>query len=724
MERSVEILSPVGDLNTFYVALNAGADAVYLGLPKFNARIKAENISLDNLSDVVKYAHLRGVKVYLTLNTLVTTSEMTQVVSMVDRCVQAGVDAYIVQDLGIISVLKSLYPDIVLHGSTQMGIHNVRGARVAKELGLSRIVLSRECTIDDILAIKQAVDIEIEVFVQGAMCVAFSGNCYMSALKCGASGNRGECKQLCRLPYTLTSGSSSMNGYTISMRDNSMMGILSSLLDIGVDSLKIEGRLRRPGYVYQMTSAYRHAVDDICHGKSIDVGVVENGMKRVFSRGEYIPSYNAGNDVIEPTINNHIGERIGTVVRCNKFKDIYQIHVDATRDIHVGDGIKFVNGKNVVDSIGVGNIDKYGRETILYGTKSIPSGTDVYLAIDSDVESKMIENGRKHSINVHVYARPESPLRIDIDGAVAISREYDMCEKAIKSAIDYTSVSTAMTRANKGTFDINLDVDAVGVFLPVSRLNAICRETVSAVSDEILSRYPIPARTGALPETKEIGSDYANIAIVCDAKNIRGLKKDYDALIYSPYVYTLSNVENFYNDYIKIFKSPMYLNLPMISRYDDMPIVDGIVEWCKGKKVVLVAENIYGLDYIRDGHTVMAGSNLNISNDYTATKLLSMGVREMVSSIEKWCPTISGTYKVVDGRLVLMTFAHCPNKTLHHNDCSHCTHCGDLKLSDSREKYCLRRVKIANCYFELVDGVESKSKYHHQIHDLRGGGYV
>ena len=723
MERSVEILSPVGDLNTFYSAISAGADAVYLGLPKFNARIKAENISVDNLSDVVKYAHLHGVKVYLTLNTLVTTSEMTQVVSMVDQCVKAGVDAYIVQDLGIISVLKNLYPDIVLHGSTQMGIHNIRGAKVAKDMGLSRIVLSRECTLDDIIAIKNAVDIEIEVFVQGAMCVAFSGNCYMSAIKCGASGNRGECKQLCRLPYTLSSGTKSMNGYTISMRDNSMMPLLKELIDIGVCSFKIEGRLRRAGYVKKMTSVYRQAVDDIVSGREIDVLAKENGMKKVFSRGEYIRGYNDGNNVIEPTINNHIGERIGKVIRCNRFKDIYQIYIDCSRDIHIGDGIKFVNGKKIVDSIGVGNIDKYGTNTILYGTKPIPNGTDVYLAIDAESESKIVEMVNRYPATIKFVGRAGAPLVVKVNGVIDAEYYYDICDRAQKSAVDYTAIFTAMSRANKDTFDITIDVDMDNVFLPVSKLNAICRDIVAHISDEILSRYVVPKRMGELPEIVEIGSEYNNLAIVSE-NNIKSFAKKYDALIYSPTTYSIVNVEQFYNVYSKHFHSPMYLNLPMIALHDDMGIVDSIVEWCKDKNIVLVAQNIYALDYIKQGYRVMASSNLNICNDYASTYLKKLGVNEIVSSVEKWCPTISGTYKVVSGKLVLMTFAHCPNKTLQGNDCSRCSHVGNLTLCDSTNKYTIRRIKVHNCYFELVDSVESKSTYYHQIHDLRGGENV
>ena len=283
--KRFEVLSPAGDIENFKVAIKSGADAVYFGLNKFNARLKADNISLDNLQELVGYAHLKGVKTYVTINTLVSNSELKELVAMVGKCLECGVDAFIVQDYGVISVLKSVYPDIVLHGSTQLGVHNVHGAKVAKSLGLSRVVLSREVTIEDIREIKNSVDIELEVFVQGAMCVCFSGNCYLSSLKFGASGNRGLCKQLCRLPYEMTNGKSKKTGYMLSPRDNCMLDYLQELCDIGVESFKIEGRLRRAGYVATATRVYRQAIDSITGNSKFDKNQATSDLKKVFSMG-------------------------------------------------------------------------------------------------------------------------------------------------------------------------------------------------------------------------------------------------------------------------------------------------------------------------------------------------------------------------------------------------------------------------------------------------------
>ncbi|MBR1984602.1 MAG: U32 family peptidase, partial [Clostridia bacterium] len=245
--KEFEILSPVGDEKSFYAAINNGANAIYMGLKNFNARDKAENFNTENLRSFVKFAHLYSVKVYITVNTILTNGEIPSLVEMIRECVKSKVDAFIVQDFGVATVLKNTFPNIVLHASTQMGIHSLEGAKIAKELGFSRIVLSRETSLEDIKNIKENCDIEIEYFVHGALCVCFSGNCYLSSLSFNESGNRGRCLQPCRLPITALNDKEEVNkGYLLSTTDLCLIKNLKTLYDIGVCSLKIEGRLRRP----------------------------------------------------------------------------------------------------------------------------------------------------------------------------------------------------------------------------------------------------------------------------------------------------------------------------------------------------------------------------------------------------------------------------------------------------------------------------------------------
>ena len=274
MERNLpEILAPAGNAESLRAAVSNGANAVYLGLKDFSARAKASNFSLDELSDAIAYAHIFGVKVYIAFNTLIKNSEMKSAIEQIETAAKIGADAFIIQDLGLLNEIRNL-TDVPLHASTQMGIHNLYGAEAAKKCGFDRIILSRECTLDDIREIKNNVDIEVETFVQGALCVAFSGNCLFSSLVSGYSGNRGKCLQLCRKKYELDIGGRKSDGYYLSAKDLCLLSDLKSLRDAGVDSFKIEGRMRRSEYVGESVSVYRTLIDNLGNTKAIDEEII------------------------------------------------------------------------------------------------------------------------------------------------------------------------------------------------------------------------------------------------------------------------------------------------------------------------------------------------------------------------------------------------------------------------------------------------------------------
>lgn len=288
-------------------AVAGGADAVYLGAGDFNARSKADNFGTDELRLAVSYCHERGVRVYLALNTLVKSAETERALALAKDAAAAGVDAFIVQDLSLAKLLSEKLPDIPLHASTQMGIHNKWGAEFCKRAGFDRVIFSRETLPSDISASVKATGLEAEYFVHGALCVSFSGNCYFSSLVSGYSGNRGKCLQLCRKRYTLSGGGRSKSGYMLSAKDLCMTDDLKTLSDCGVASLKIEGRLRSPEYVYTVTRAYRNALD----GKSADMDAV----RTVFNRGEYTHGYVRSDrpDIIYPVAQSNIGNPVGKV---------------------------------------------------------------------------------------------------------------------------------------------------------------------------------------------------------------------------------------------------------------------------------------------------------------------------------------------------------------------------------------------------------------------------
>lgn len=255
-----ELLAPAGSIESFHAAINAGADAVYLGLDVFNARLRAKNFTIKTLSYLAPYAHSRGIKIYVTLNTMIKQSELELLIHVLYQLEQIGVDALIVADLGLIELARSQFPSLKLHGSTQMAVHNSAGMSCAEKLGLSRVVLARELTIKEISRITAESPLQVEVFIHGALCYSISGMCLASSFIGGASGNRGMCTQVCRRKFR--EKTSTAAGYFFSPSDLCGIDYLSSLKDAGVSSLKIEGRMKGPEYVDTVVRAYRVSIDN------------------------------------------------------------------------------------------------------------------------------------------------------------------------------------------------------------------------------------------------------------------------------------------------------------------------------------------------------------------------------------------------------------------------------------------------------------------------------
>ena len=283
----IELLSPAGSMEALRAAVQNGANAVYLGYDAFNARMGARNFSVDELQEAIVYCHVRGVQVHLTLNTLVSDREMARAAEVIRTAAVLGVDAFIVQDLGVVALCREIAPEVPIHASTQMSIHSLEGVQQAAELGVSRVVLARELPREEIAHICRRSPVEIEVFVHGALCMCYSGQCYLSSVIGRRSGNRGQCAQPCRLPYGY--GRFEPNRYPLSLKDNCLVEYLDDLRRLGVSSLKIEGRMKRPEYVAVVTKAYRTALD----GKRVTEEDLRE-LEAVFSRQGFTQGYYEG----------------------------------------------------------------------------------------------------------------------------------------------------------------------------------------------------------------------------------------------------------------------------------------------------------------------------------------------------------------------------------------------------------------------------------------------
>ena len=255
----LELLSPAGSPEAVIAAVQNGADAVYLGLGDFNARRGAKNFTKEEFEKAVRYCRIRGCKVYITLNTLVNDREIERAVHCARMAAKYGADGIIIQDIGLVSVLREVLPDMPLHASTQMSIHNLAGAEAAAQMGISRVVLARELSLEQIRFITENSSVETEIFVHGALCFCHSGQCYMSALIGRRSGNRGLCAQPCRMQYSL---GGRMDNYPLSLKDNCLIDYLQEIREAGVSSIKIEGRMKRPEYTAIVTDIYHRALTE------------------------------------------------------------------------------------------------------------------------------------------------------------------------------------------------------------------------------------------------------------------------------------------------------------------------------------------------------------------------------------------------------------------------------------------------------------------------------
>ena len=279
----LELLAPAGSMEALRAAVQNGANAVYLGCGTFNARQSAKNFTPQTLTEAVKYCHVRGVAVHLTVNTLVSDREMGELTELIRHAALAGVDAFIVQDLGVVQICRQIAPHIPIHGSTQMTIHSLPGVELCAAMGMQRVVLSRELSREEIRYLCANSPIELEVFAHGALCMCYSGQCYLSAAIGGRSGNRGRCAQPCRQSYGYTHWS---NRYPLSLKDNCLVGYLRELEEMGVASLKLEGRMKKPEYVATVTSVYRKALDE-----GIVTPDMEEALFNAFNRQGFTDGY-------------------------------------------------------------------------------------------------------------------------------------------------------------------------------------------------------------------------------------------------------------------------------------------------------------------------------------------------------------------------------------------------------------------------------------------------
>lgn len=488
----MELLSPAGSKESFYCALNSGADAIYIGGKSFSARAYATNFTYEDIKECVREAHLRNVLVYVTVNTLLFEDELEKCIKECEEYISLGVDAFIIQDLGLASILRRLFPTFPLHASTQMNVFNVDQAKKLKELGITRIVLARECPLSLVKEIKEKTNLEIEVFVHGALCVSFSGQCLMSSFIGDRSGNRGRCAQPCRMKGRLLSSKNTSNeGYMLSTKELCDLEYIDKLKEVGVDSLKIEGRMKGIEYIYTTISYYRKKIDGDKFSLSKALDDLKTSYNRDFTRGYMLNE--SPTKLLNQSTSSHQGIILGKVskVTPNSFFLVLKT------DLALHDGIKVKNSEDgfLITHFKIkGNDVKEAKSgdyvEIISRVKNIRVG-DIILKTKSSIlenfANKVLKSNRKVKVTGYFSASKENGLSFTLfDNDLSYTAyRYVQLEKSISSFTSKKDILDRLKKSDTYPFDldyVDFDIEP-GLFYPTSLLNDIRREAYKGLYD-------------------------------------------------------------------------------------------------------------------------------------------------------------------------------------------------------------------------------------------------
>lgn len=513
--KNVELLAPAGNMECLHAAVKAGADAVYLGAGHFNARRGADNFSLENLAEACDYAHLRGVKIYLTLNTVVLPSELPDALELARQAYRCGVDAFIVQDIGISIELSRIMPDVEVHVSTQMNIHDEDGLRAAAALGATRVTLARELSLAEIARLHELAEelgVELESFAHGALCICYSGQCFMSSLVGGRSANRGRCAQACRLPYELHNRAlrktlDAPGEHLLSPKDLCTVNLIPELLQAGVASLKIEGRMKSPEYVQAVVGVYRAVIDRVeaaVARDGIDSVVASdapelraseeemNTLSEAFSRG-FTTAYlkgKRGNEIMSYGRPNNRGVFVGRVAKVREGL----VFIDPETELHAGDLIEFwTNRGHFVHAIGEFKTDRAGR-VFFPVERAVGKGDRVFRV--RNAEAAFVDDDKLPSVAVSAHAElhigQPALLTFTADaGSASVTVEGPEVEAARTKAITEEEVREHIDRMGTTPFylsSLEIDLDE-GVGMGFSMLHKLRARAAEELQEAILAHY-------------------------------------------------------------------------------------------------------------------------------------------------------------------------------------------------------------------------------------------
>ena len=717
----MELLSPAGNRDALVAAVSCGADAVYLGYTAFGARSYAGNFDDQQLKEAVEYAHERGKKIFVTVNTLIKQCETDDLCDVLELLTNVGVDAAIVQDLGVVRIARERFPELTLHASTQMTVNNAQGAKLLGDLGLTRVVPARECSLEEL---KKMADtgVEIEAFAHGALCVAVSGQCLFSSLIGGRSGNRGRCAQPCRLPYQLDDGTS---GYLLSTRDLMLIDKIPQMRDAGVYSFKLEGRMKRPEYVGVITRAYREAMDAAEARVSYRPSEKTiRDLKQVFNRGGFTEGYvmsRSNAALMSWERPNHWGIRVGKITAARG--PLAKVLLD--EPLHDGDGLQ-VRGREETDLTYSGNDTPKGAEaTVRIASGKYKPGDAVYRLTDAvqmaDIRAIMAKEQVQIPLDATLTAMPGAPAVLELtdpDGhhVCAVSEQEVM--QAQQRALDHDSALKQLGKTGGTPYVLqSLTLHSENAFMTAGMLNALRRDALEAMRD---ARIQV-IRSGAQGKAMPVQMPAQQKLLIVQSEKLSDmaqlLESGADVFYWEPQLYTPESIEAQLD---KVPAAQPVLVLPAVMNSDELAQIHALVCKKADRFAGVVANNIgqFGLKW---PVPVLGGQGLNVMNGECAAFYHVQGAKRLTASCElslkelRELQACGGNYEIeVYGRTQLMLLSHCPRRTKAGDEkqdaaCNACAAnggCPQVYTDRKGYRFPAKRLKMAHgCVVRLYNSV-------------------
>ncbi|MGP8324048.1 MAG: DUF3656 domain-containing U32 family peptidase [Methanosarcinaceae archaeon] len=726
MSTKPELLAPAGNMESLIAAVENGADAVYFGADRLSARRFAGNFTLNGIMDAINYAHLKGVKAYVTVNTLVKDSEMENAVNLLCHLNECGADAVIVQDIGLLSKINELSIKLPVHASTQMTIHNSDGVKFFNDLGVKRVVLAREMSIDEIIEIKHnpEINIEIETFIHGALCMSYSGQCLFSSIIGGRSGNRGYCAQPCRKKYKLYANGHTVktNGdYLLSPKDLNTTCILPQLIDASIDSFKIEGRMKRPEYVAGVVRIYRRLIDRYIEEPSKYYVTKDESMllAQLFNRG-FTSSYFLGkprNDLMSRKQPKNRGISIGVVVGYDQKSRF--MHIYLTGELNTGDGIgvegavetgaivfRMYEDNRIINHAGAGMVIKIPFRT------NVHKGITVYKTLDKALMESLKKTFtspvpiRKILVTITAKAVKGKPFELVIEdtdlNTVRLESEY-VVEQATKKPTTISQIKQQLVKLGNTVFDVfSIDVELEDdIFVPVSLLNNIRKDAISRLDEIRTAKWRRSSNDGyttmfSFPETEEKSIKKPVLTV-----SVGSLEDVHNAIfggadvIYFDNTCRLLEGETHLKDatrHVQKAGRQIYFDTPRIASDSKMDMIEEIFHMAGtlGADGVVVSNAGTFKRAKKMGLEIILDSSFNVFNRSSFDFWNGQGARMIVLSPELTLDEIGqiaplgATECIVHGRLELMEMEHCMIGGLYEGACPAPCKDNEFELMDEK----------------------------------------